>query len=101
MRLFQFSKLGFGGNVLKILLTLAIFALPLDVVQCTYIYLNSTHFTLVLSFPVMEVASGEYGVDLVKTAQTMTQFKPELVGNGSWESHIPTLPALLPSAIGT
>ncbi|KAJ8730679.1 hypothetical protein PYW08_002092 [Mythimna loreyi] len=41
----------------------------------------------------MEVASGEYGVDLVKTAQTMTQFKPESVGN-----HIPTLPAL-PSSL--
>ena len=48
----------------------------------------------------MEVASGEYNVDLVKIAQAMTQFKPEPVGNGSWESHIPTIPAL-PSPLGT
>lgn len=48
----------------------------------------------------MEVASGEYGVDLVKSAQTMTQFKPEPVDSGSWESHIPTIPAL-PSPLGT
>ncbi|PZC83637.1 ATP-binding cassette sub-family G member 1 [Helicoverpa armigera] len=42
----------------------------------------------------MEVASGEYDVDLVKSAEIMSQFKPEPAGNGSWESHIPTLPAL-------
>ncbi|CAB3223271.1 unnamed protein product [Arctia plantaginis] len=42
----------------------------------------------------MEVASGEYSVDLIKAAQMMTQFKPEPEGNGSWERHIPTIPAL-------
>ncbi|XP_026733189.1 ATP-binding cassette sub-family G member 1 [Trichoplusia ni] len=42
----------------------------------------------------MEVASGEYEVDLVKSAQTMAQFKPAAIANGSWESHIPTIPAL-------
>lgn len=47
----------------------------------------------------MEVASGEYEVDLVKSAQTMAQFKPAAIANGSWESHIPTIPAL-PSPMG-
>lgn len=47
----------------------------------------------------MEVASGEYDVDLVKAARTMAQFKPEFAGNGSWERHIPTIPAL-PSPLG-
>ncbi|XP_075974021.1 ATP-binding cassette sub-family G member 1-like [Anticarsia gemmatalis] len=42
----------------------------------------------------MEVASGEYEVDLSKAAQIMTQFKPEPASNGSWERHIPTIPAL-------
>lgn len=42
----------------------------------------------------MEVASGEYEVDLTKAAQTMSQFKPERASNSSWESHIPTIPAL-------
>lgn len=44
----------------------------------------------------MEVASGEYDVDLVKSAQIMSRFKPDLTANGnsSWESHIPTIPAL-------
>ncbi|KAH9642941.1 hypothetical protein HF086_011298 [Spodoptera exigua] len=44
----------------------------------------------------MEVASGEYDVDLVKSAQIMSRFKPDLTanGNGSWENHIPTIPAL-------
>lgn len=50
-------------------------------------------------FPVMEVASGEYSVDLIKAAQMMTQFKPEPEGNGSWEIHIPSIPAL-PSPLG-
>ncbi|XP_053613074.1 ATP-binding cassette sub-family G member 1-like [Plodia interpunctella] len=42
----------------------------------------------------MEVASGEYEVDLVNAARTMEQFKPEQLANGSWEPPIPTIPAL-------
>lgn len=41
----------------------------------------------------MEVASGEYDVDLVKASRTMIHFKPESTAD-SWEAHIPTIPAL-------
>ncbi|KAL4716397.1 hypothetical protein ACJJTC_006759 [Scirpophaga incertulas] len=40
----------------------------------------------------MEVASGEYDIDLIQAAKTMEQFKPEQIANGSW--NIPTIPAL-------
>ncbi|KAJ2950124.1 hypothetical protein O0L34_g11472 [Tuta absoluta] len=42
----------------------------------------------------MEVASGEYDVDLVKAAQTMRRFKPDY---STSDDHVPTIPAL-PSA---
>ncbi|XP_073949644.1 ATP-binding cassette sub-family G member 1 [Choristoneura fumiferana] len=45
----------------------------------------------------MEVASGEYDVDLVQAAKTMKRFKPETASDtGSWD--VPTIPAL-PSSL--
>lgn len=41
----------------------------------------------------MEVASGEYNIDLIKAASTMKNFKPEPTANGSWD-HVPTIRAL-------
>lgn len=49
---------------------------------------------------VMEVASGEYEVDLVKASRTMTHFKPEPAADGTWEDHVPTIPSL-PGPLGT
>jgi hypothetical protein len=51
-----------------------------------------------LIFSVMEVASGEYEVNLEQAAKIMTQFKPELT-NGNCDAHVLTIPAL-PSAMG-
>lgn len=45
----------------------------------------------------MEVASGEYDVDLIKVAKKMSQFKTDDAVNGSWVE-IPTIPAL-PSSL--
>ncbi|XP_049868326.1 ATP-binding cassette sub-family G member 1 [Pectinophora gossypiella] len=42
----------------------------------------------------MEVASGEYDVDLVKAAKTMLRFKPEPPATGSYDDNVPTIPAL-------
>ncbi|CAH0406881.1 unnamed protein product [Chilo suppressalis] len=42
----------------------------------------------------MEVASGEYDVDLIQAAKTMRHFKPEITANSSWEAHVPIIPAL-------
>lgn len=47
----------------------------------------------------MEVASGEYDVDLVKAANTMLRFKPESAANGSIEDNVPTIPSV-PSPMG-
>lgn len=47
----------------------------------------------------MEVASGEYNVDLEKAASTMMRFKPEPSDNGSLEDNVPTIPSL-PSPMG-
>ncbi|XP_059046249.1 ATP-binding cassette sub-family G member 1 [Achroia grisella] len=42
----------------------------------------------------MEVASGEYKIDLIKAANTMQQFKADPPANGSWDLHVPTIRAL-------
>ncbi|KAG6458456.1 hypothetical protein O3G_MSEX010872 [Manduca sexta] len=41
----------------------------------------------------MEVASGEYEVDLIKAAKVMAQYKYDPTANGSW-ANVPTIPAL-------
>lgn len=47
----------------------------------------------------MEVASGDYNVDLEKTCNTMMRFKTEPSANGNFEDNVPTIPAL-PSPMG-
>ncbi|KAL0881034.1 hypothetical protein ABMA27_002171 [Loxostege sticticalis] len=42
----------------------------------------------------MEVASGEYEVDLVRAAKTMEVFKPDPTAIRTYEAHVPTIPAL-------
>lgn len=50
-------------------------------------------------FSVMEVASGEHDVDLVKAAKSMTYFKPEPSEDGMWNGNVTTIPAL-PGPLG-
>lgn len=47
-----------------------------------------------ISFVVMEVASGEYDVDLEKAAKTMEIFKPEPPATQSTEENIPVISTL-------
>lgn len=57
---------------------------------------------IISDFPfisVMEVASGEHDVDLVKAAKTMSYFRPDHLDEGDWSSNVPTIPAL-PGPLG-
>lgn len=47
----------------------------------------------------MEVASGEYEVDLVRAAKTMDVYKPDPAAVRSWDAHVPTITAS-PSPLG-
>lgn len=63
--------------------------------NCTKLH---TRFVYIYLFLVMEVASGEHDVDLIRAARVMTHFKYEPTADASLKN-VPVVPAL-PSPLG-